>query len=353
MRSRLVSILLSATAIAGLILTGCAPEATTPPAATTAPSADATYQWKFASDCAPDSPRCQSIVGIVEELEQKSDGRIKIDFYPAAALGTWSEVTEQVMRGTLDLTYTGIPTQYDPRMEILVFPGLYASYADAAARTSPGGFIFELASDLFQDVGLKHLGTYPLGFGGMGFHKVPDFDPVSPDSDKKGAKIRIAPGKMVYELYITRWGYIPTGVPWADTYTALQTGVVEGEIGAGAESGWTDFRDVLECWVQANYSFEQNDMVMNLDLWNSLSPKDQEIVASTFAKYSKGGFDTYEELQEMYFGKMKDAGWKVIVLTDEQMAVQNEIFRNEIWPQLKSRVGSALYDEVVKEFATT
>ncbi len=94
---------------------------------------------------------------------------------------------------------------------------------------------------------------WPQGLAGIALNKDPKSlgDPNVP----KGIKIR-APGLKAFEVSAEVLGYIPTPIPFAETFTAIQTGVVDGESGGGPYQAWSTFRDVTKVWVQYNDYFE-------------------------------------------------------------------------------------------------
>jgi len=339
-RNRLFMMLvLSIVAVVSMIPIGCAPET----AEQESDASGTAWRW-YSNHIGDDSAACSEAT--IADIEEQTNGRIKIDFYPAGQLGDWIEGVGHIMRGTIDAGLVCVAMTYDPRCECLYLPCAVKTYDEAAAAWGPGGWLFDLASELLAEQNIKYLGTFAMGFGGFALADIPDFDPMDPDSNKKGTKVRVCPGVTAHEAYIARYGYLPTSIPWSDLYTALQTGVVDGQMGSTAEVAWEQQHDVLHCWVQNNYWFEFESFQMNLDLWNSLSSDDQEVIQDICAKNGQASFDVAEAAQELYFEKMRAAGWRVVLPTTEQLATQATITHEEIWPQMEARVGTILMDQV-------
>ncbi|MEI8634008.1 hypothetical protein P4S72_21830 [Vibrio sp. PP-XX7] len=51
-------------------------------------------------------------------------------------------------------------------------------------------------------------------------------------------------------------GYIGSPLPFSEAFTAVQTGVVDGVIGSGAEGYYASFRDVTKTYIPLNTHFE-------------------------------------------------------------------------------------------------
>jgi len=54
------------------------------------------------------------------------------------------------------------------------------------------------------------------------------------------SKIRVPPIKS-FEVTAQALGFLATPIPWADTFTAMQSGIVNGAIGGGAEGYFANF----------------------------------------------------------------------------------------------------------------
>ncbi|MDZ7811262.1 MAG: hypothetical protein U5L11_16025 [Arhodomonas sp.] len=68
----------------------------------------------------------------------------------------------------------------------------------------------------------------------------------------KGIKVRV-PGIKSFQLTGEALGYIPSPIPFSEAFTAIQTGVVDGVIGSGAEGYYQSFRDVTKAYYPSEY----------------------------------------------------------------------------------------------------
>jgi TRAP-type C4-dicarboxylate transport system substrate-binding protein len=286
----------------------------------------------------------------IEDIHKVSQGRIKIDFYPAAQLGSWEEAYGHLIRGTIDVASTNLtaPT-WDPRLQALTMPCLYSDFEAAREAWSTGGFVYELAQDLDRQIGLMNLGPIIGGWDTLVFAKPINFDPGDPDSDKKGTLIRYMGGSEVHRLYLERYGFAVTTVPWADLYMALQTGVVDGYVGGAAEDAWNTFRDVAKSIYLNRYRVFGSAFLMNLDLWESLPPDIQDLVFSSFQKQSKAAFDRQLAKELEVVGAMKSAGWQVKETTKAEWDVLAGIAYAEVWPKLAPTIGRATTERLLAQ----
>ena len=82
-----------------------------------------------------------------------------------------------------------------------------------------------------------------------------------------------------------RLGYQATPLPFAEFFTAAQTGMVSGIFGGGAENYYASFRDLLKCYIAANTHFENWPLLINKELFESLSAEDQKILLEKSAAF--------------------------------------------------------------------
>src|SRR3546814_15561178 len=69
-------------------------------------------------------------------------------------------------------------------------------------------------------------------------------------------KLRIWPGGETHRVLMERFGFSTAPLPWAELYTGMQPGIVDGVIGGTAENQYESFKDVTTMWIQYNDNFE-------------------------------------------------------------------------------------------------
>jgi TRAP-type C4-dicarboxylate transport system substrate-binding protein len=103
---------------------------------------------------------------------------------------------------------------------------------EAEKAFGTGGVIVKKMNEYMAKQDLYATGSWPVYFGGVMLAVKP---PLPKGSDvSKNIKIRVPPIHS-FELSATALGCQAAPVPCADTFTALQTGIVNGAIGGGAE----------------------------------------------------------------------------------------------------------------------
>ena len=174
---------------------------------------------KFAGQSPADHTATKFMNDIAKQVAEKTNGRIEIRVFPANQLGDYTLVFEELIRGTIDLAGVSIPSQFDPRMELVYINGFVRGYEDAKKIFAPTGWLFGKMDELNRELGVKLLGFYVEGFIGTGSVK-PVKDPLDPKVPK-GVLVRI-PNMDVYKLAAEAMGYRTVTIPYADVYQSMQ-----------------------------------------------------------------------------------------------------------------------------------
>lgn len=280
---------------------------------------------------------------IAEKVEKATDGRIKMDVFPMNQLGDYTQVFEEIQRGTIEMGLIFIPSQYDVMLEIGSLPFLAEGYEDMRDQLSPGSYVYSIIDESIAKLGIKLLRIYGDGFIGVGSAKKPE-NFADPKADKN-MLIRVAP-LAVYKETAQDMGYRTTSIPYADTYSAIQTGVCDGWIGGSSQINYQVFRDVIDYYTPYNCLFDQTAFLINQKLWDSLSPEDQKVISEAVDYEAEKGFADCKEEDEKYMQMMADEGIEILRITPEQKKALAEHIRNVTWPKLEEKFGKDILDKV-------
>lgn len=192
------------------------------------------------------------------------------------------------------------------------------------------------------------LAAYPVYFGGISLNT----DAVNPGDPSKsnGIKVRV-PGIKSFQLTGEALGYIPSPIPFSDAFTAIQTGVVDGVIGSGAEGYYASFRDVTKTYIPANTHFEVWYMIISNSSLADMSDAEKAALMDAAKSFEATRWDVAEVDQGKNEKRLADdLGTKVIELTDEQLAAMAAKVQKDVWPKVLEDIGvewgQAILDKV-------
>jgi len=330
----------------GLIASSCAPAAAPAPAPAPAPAAAPTYKYqcRMNQNHPQDTPEGQYADAFAEAIKLMTNGRIDTTVYHANTLADWTEANELVMRGDVEFSVCPLGDKYEPKLNIgYYFPFVGKNLAELKKAYGKGGAIYEATQKLLDGIGIKGLSVYGMGMAGCTLKKVPP-SPGDPNVPKN-MKIRVMPLKLC-ELTYKALGYIPVAIPYAEAYSAIQTGVADGEMGGPPFQGY-QFRDVQGCWIQYNDYIETHWFFMNKAFFEKLAPVDQDIivhVAETLG--TRHWYDVASE-DELYRQKMKEYGLEIVMPTDAELQKCADKVRKEVWPEVEKLIGKDMMDLVL------
>lgn len=283
----------------------------------------------------------ESAEAIKAEVEEKTEGRIKIEIYPASTLGDFEQMYEELMRGSIDMAHMSSPDRYDARANASLIPYIAYDYDDIEATFGPGSFIHEELEKAHGDQGIKFFGVFTEGFTGVGV-KEPLKNANTSNTDKDSL-IRCV-GFDAVKNSIERLGFRSSTIPYSDTFAAIQTGVVEGWVGGPPNLNYLTFRDVINYYYQYNFFHEATHMMMSGKIYDELSPEDQEIIIEAVTRQSNNSYTQVKEEDEKYRGLLREEGIEVIEFTEEELKAMAEDIRENAWPLVEDKFGKEFMD---------
>lgn len=272
------------------------------------------------------------------EVNEATGGDVSINIFPASALGDYTTVQERISVGAIDMATQPAAAAADRRMQISSFPYLASNWEDARAIYGPEGPVREVMAELYAKQDITMLAAYPVYFGGIALNT----DPVNPGdpSQPNGIKVRV-PGIKSFQMTGEALGYIPSPIPFSEAFTAIQTGVVDGVIGSGAEGYYASFRDVTKAYVPANTHFEVWYMIISNQSLAELDAEDQEALKTAAAEFEAKRWTVAEEDQRKWEQRLAgELGAKVVELSDAEREAMAAKVRSEVWPVVLEDVGA-------------
>jgi TRAP-type C4-dicarboxylate transport system substrate-binding protein len=140
-------------------------------------------------------------------------------------------------------------------------------------------------------------------------------------------------------------------VPYADLYTALQTGVAEGWYGGAAVHSYLGFRDVIKYYYPMNIYAESEQWIINQRVWDALPDDQKELLQSTIADINKNSIKIAEEEELSYQKRLEEAGVKVFHYSADDLKATVDYVRKTVWPKLDNILGKELTEALIKEYS--
>ncbi len=276
-------------------------------------------------------------------IEENSDGAIKVNVFYQGELGGQTEVFDQFVMGDIDLMLTWPFPTYDKRISALFCPYMVLNWEDARAAFRPGGWLNGILDEVFADLGLKFFGPWPEGFNGVATRN--EYATTIQEAEEKGIKVRTPPA-FPFADTMQAMGYMTADIAWTELYTAIQTGVVDGDAANIIFWDYEYFRDVIDYYTHYKFIFMSGVLAANLQSWEGLDEEYRTIIADAAEKVMLKQFEEGRERDLEYRQKAIDHGIEFISLSDEELAEKVKVVREKIWPMMDDKVGKEIMDKV-------
>jgi tripartite ATP-independent transporter DctP family solute receptor len=214
------------------------------------------------------------------EVEANSNGRIKVELFPNGVLGNEANTMIQVRTGVVQsyISSSGGIAQFYPLIDVTNMPFAFASY-NVGYRVYDGEFGQALAKDIEAKAGFKVLG---FGESGGFFAITNNRRPLKTPADMRGIKLRTM-ALPLHQAIVSALGASPTTVAWAEVYTSLQTGVVDGQMNPLSIIAMAKFQEVQKYITLTNHLYAPYVWVINPKFYSDL-PADLKKVVDDAAR---------------------------------------------------------------------
>ena len=241
----------------------------------------------------------KSMDAVAQSIMEKTDGAITIQTFPQAQLPAYKEGVEQVVRGAnfISVEDPSFIGDYVPDFKALYAPMLYRSF-DEYVKLTETDLVAKMRADA-EKQGIKILALhYIYGFRNLITQKV-----IKTPADLKGMKIR-TPGSKSYIDTLTAMGAVATPLPWGETLSAVQQGVVDGLEGSEFTNiGTKVYEGPTKNVANTRHILGTCGVYISPKVWNEIPEKYQTIIQDEFAK---GEHHMVDLLKSQHGGVVKE-----------------------------------------------
>jgi tripartite ATP-independent transporter DctP family solute receptor len=212
-------------------------------------------------------------------VKQRTDGRVNIKVYPNSQLTTGKQTNAFMLlrNGAIDFAVQST-INYSPQIEqlnLFALPFFIANQPDRykALDAVTGGKAGAMIGKILEEKGAVF-----LGYGENGFRELTNSKrDIRKPADMNGMKFRVVGSPLFLDIF-TALGSNPTAMSWADTMSAIQQGVVDGQenpINTFYPLRVTEYHKFVTNW---HYIADPTLFVVNPAAWKTIPPADQEII---------------------------------------------------------------------------
>jgi tripartite ATP-independent transporter DctP family solute receptor len=293
-RRRLLKTLIAAPAA----LWGCTPR----------DKATKSFSLRLSTVFPPHHPIIRCLEDGAARLRAASGGRVHLQIFPAGVLGSDADVLSQLRSGAV---------------HFMTLSGLTASLLSPVAAVSGVGFAFRDSAQVFAamdgELGLlirnalqpHNLFAFPKILEN-GFRQITTTNRVlNVPADMEGMKIRVPPGAMWTTMFRAMEA-IPTTLSFAETYTALQTRVVDGQENPLAIIASANLPEVQHYCCMTSHMWDGCWLLANADALDQFPPWLVQLLHAVFEQVAVESRREVAALNARLPDQLKRAGMQLI-----------------------------------------
>src|SRR5438552_14690728 len=290
-------------------------------------SALAQMELKFGHVGEPGSLFDFSANEFAKRANAKLGDKARVVVFGSSQLGGDKEMLQKLKLGTLDfaLPSTVMSSEAD-LFGLFEMPYLVKDRAHMAKIERE--IFWPKLEPAAEAKGLKILAVWENGYR----HITNSKRPIVKPADLKGIKLRVPEGKWRLKMF-QAYGANPSPMKFSELFTALQTGVMDGEENPFTQIYSAKLQEVQKYLSLSHHVYAPAYLIVGKTHWNGLAADVRKILEETAKETQAYVYQTAAKDDEDLLGKLKQAGMQV----------------NEVDKEAFVAASKPIYEEFAKE----
>ena len=279
-----------------------------------------------------------------KRIEASSGGKIKPEVHHSGELGGDDQLLQSLRLGTVDMASasTGNMGAMTKALLWADLPYILVSRQGMEKVFNDPEISGALSQQIERDLGTKVLGYLQAGGYRMLQNKRRE---LKTPADAKGIKFRTTASPL--DVALTQaWGGLPSQVAWAETFTAVQQGVVDG---LNLQPVWTSlngFGQVIKYATRNNALMGLHCIQISKKMWNQLTPELQQLVQKAMSEAIVVANKVDADDESKYVDKLKAGGMAIYDPTPKELAAWRDAAM-PVWDKFAGQMDQKVLKRVV------
>lgn len=247
-------------------------------------------------------------------LEERSEGRIEVQIYPAEQLAKAAGLLDAVRNRVTDISMVGVVYVSDrmPLTSAVELPGLFSDSVAGSAAFTKLAHNDLLESEYLRN-GVRPLFTMVTPPYQLMFAKKTELNDIA---ELDGVKLRAA--GATGELIASALGAVPVRVPASDLYLGLERGTVDGAIYNPPSLFAYKIEEVLSSiTTNASLGTVAFAAFINEDVWQGLPEDARALISEVATEIGETMAAEFKAQTDVAYAKLDELGVKLIELSPE------------------------------------
>jgi TRAP-type transport system periplasmic protein len=291
------------------------------------PAALAQTEIKLGHVGEPGSLFQKSADEFAKRANAKLAGKAKVIVYGSSQLGGDKEMIQKLKLGTLDMALPS--TVMSSEVDIAgIFEMPYIVKDRAHMGRIEKEVFWPMIEPAIEKKGLTVLAVWENGVR----HITNNKRPIKSPADLTGIKLRVPEGKWRVKMF-QAYGANPSPMKFSELFTALQTGVMDGEENPLTQIYSAKLQEVQKYLSLSGHVYTPAYLTVGTKRWSALPADVRKTLADTAKETQAFVYETAARDEEDLLGKLKQAGMQV----------------NEVDKDAFVAASKPIYDEFAKE----
>ena len=237
-----------------------------------------------------------------ELANAKLGGKYKVVVYGSSQLGGDKEMMQKLKLGTIDMVEPStVMSSISDMFGVFEMPYLVKSREHM--KKIEKAVFWSKMEPAVEKKGLKILAVWENGFR----HITNNKHPINTPADLKGIKLRVPEGKWRVKMF-QAYGANPSPMKYSEVFTALQTGVMDGQENPFAQIASAKFYEVQKYLSLTGHVYSPAYLAVGLKKWNTLPADVRKTLDSTAKEVQGWVYEKAAKDDEVLLEKMKASG---------------------------------------------
>jgi tripartite ATP-independent transporter DctP family solute receptor len=244
-----------------------------------------------------------------EEFAKRANAKLadkyKVVVYGSSQLGGDKELLQKLKLGTVDfaLPSTVMSSEVDA---FGIFEMPYLVKDREHMKRIEKEVVWPKLAPLAEKKGLKIIAVWENGYR----HVTNNKRPIQKPEDLQGIKLRVPEGKWRVKMF-QAYGANPSPMKFSEVFTALQTGVMDGQENPFAQIYSAKFQEVQKYLSLTGHVYTPAYVTVGLKKWNQLPEDVRKVLEETAKETQAFVYQTAERFDTELLEKLKAAGMQV------------------------------------------
>ncbi|MEQ8815431.1 MAG: TRAP transporter substrate-binding protein [Thalassobaculum sp.] len=273
-----------------------------------------------------------------KRVKEKSGGKIEVQVFPSSQLGNDKDMLQKMKLGQIDFFLpSSIMSSVTPEFGVFDMPYIIKD-RDHAARVMAkmGDTVFRPAAEA--------KGVMILGFWENGFRQVTNnVRPIVKPEDLKGVKLRTPRGEWRVKMFQS-YGANPSPMAFSEVFTALKTGVMDGQENPLINVWSAKFYEVQKYLSMTGHVYIPAYIVTSPNTFKKWPADVQKIISETAVEMEPFAREAGKNFDDDLLGKLKEKGMAINEADKEAFVNASKGIYEEFGTSVEG--GKALIDQI-------